>query len=204
VSDLRSMLVLTPVALDELLWKKLSTDRVALNTDDNLKSEYSLPYQVISKDDRIEKNLELLRSFRFNLLACLSNMPVDASQKAEFIDRVALSMAGFSQKHPGEGLDDAALAAAYEAWTISESPATASACDVVSYMTGRIGTEREAATAAVQVEALTPSQAFWVGQAEALKGNKARAIEVIRQGIARAGGKNHELNDLLEKLTQRR
>lgn len=204
VPDLLSMLVLTPFALDELLWKRLSADRVALNTDDNLSSEYSLPYQVINKDDRIEINLELLRSSRFNLLACLSNLPVDASQRAEFIDRVALSMAGFSQKHPGEGLDDAALAAAYEAWTISESPATASACDVVSYMTGRIGSEKQQATAPLQVETLTPTQAFWIGQAEALKGNRARAIEVVRQGIARTAGQNRELKDLLEKLTQSR
>lgn len=142
--DLLSMLVLSPQSLDELLWKKLGTKRVLLNTDDNLRSEYSLPYQLLDKDDRIEKNMDVLRTVRTPLRDCLKNVAGNAKEWAAFLDRVAVSMAGYSQKHPGEGLDDAALAAAYEAWTISKSPATEAACDLVAHMTGRFSTLKDA------------------------------------------------------------
>lgn len=143
VPDLLSMLVLSPPGLDELLWKKLGTKRILLNTDNNLRSEYSLPHRMLDKDDRIEKNLDVLRSVRISLLDCLKNVAPDVKDWAVFLDEIALSMAGFSQKHPGEGLDEAALAAAYEAWTISKSPATAAACDQIAHMTGRFSTTAE-------------------------------------------------------------
>lgn len=200
-ADLLSMLVLTPLSLDELLWKKLSTERISVNTDDNLKSEYALPYQLMNKDDRIEKNLELLHSVRSNLLTCLKGLPEDAAQKAEFVDRVALSMARFSQKHVGEGLDDAALAAAFEGWTLSESPTTAAACDVVSYMTGRFETGGASVKSIENVEAPTAAQAFWLAQAEALKGNKDKAVSIVRQGLANGGPRSGELEALLQRLT---
>jgi spermidine synthase len=142
-ADLLSMLVLSPQSLDELLWKKLGTNRILFNTDNNLRSEYSLPYQLLNKDDRIEKNMEVLRTVRTSLADCLKNVSDDVKTKAEFLDRVAISMAGYSQKHPGEGLDEAALAAAYEAWTMSESPATAAVCDLVAHMTGRFSTAKD-------------------------------------------------------------
>jgi spermidine synthase len=142
-ADLLSMLVLSPQSLDELLWKKLGTNRILFNTDNNLRSEYSLPYQLLNKDDRIEKNMEVLRTVRTSLADCLKNVSDDVKTKAEFLDRVAISMAGYSQKHPGEGLDEAALAAAYEAWTMSEEPATAAVCDLVAHMTGRFSTAKD-------------------------------------------------------------
>ena len=198
-ADLLSMLVLTPQSLDELLWKKLGTERILFNTDDNLVSEYSLPYQLLGKDDRIEKNLELLHSSRSNLLSCLQSDAGDAQKRAEYIDRVALSMAGFSQKHPGEGLDDAALAAAYEAWTLCQSPATAAACDVVAYMTGRFATDTELDKTPSAIDSLTPAQCFWVGQALALKGQREKAKEVFSRGIQADGPQKQELSELLKK-----
>lgn len=200
VPDLLSMLVLTPISLDELLWKKLSTERISINTDDNLRTEYSLPVQLVSSDDRIEKNLELLRSVHFSLLSCVRGLPEDSAQKAEFADRVALSMAGFSQKHPGEGLDESALAAAYEAWTLSQSAATASACDVISYMTGRSISPAEPLNSTEKSDSPSPAQAFWIAQAEALKGNKKGAAELIRKAIAstRETARAQELQRLLE------
>ncbi len=78
-----------------------------------------------------------------SLISCISFPQENGPElKALFLDAVALSMAGFSQKHPGESLDDAALAAAYEAWTLSESTATVAACDVIAYMTGRLNTAK--------------------------------------------------------------
>lgn len=200
VADLLSMLVLTPQSLDELLWRKLGSQRVLFNTDDNLRSEYALPYQLLDKDDGIERNLAVLYSSRGNLLPCLKNTPNGAADKAEFLDRVALSMAGFSQEHPGESLDDAALAVAYEAWTLSESPATAAACDVIAYMTGRFNTAKEVAQPPLNLQIMTQGQCFWVGQMEALKGNKNRAIEVFRQGIGKGGKQTEELTNLLNGL----
>ncbi|MCC7530974.1 MAG: fused MFS/spermidine synthase [Candidatus Melainabacteria bacterium] len=200
VPDLLSMLVLTPQSLDELLWKKLGSQRVLFNTDDNLRSEYALPYQLLDKDDGIEKNLAVLYSSRANLLPCFKNIPNSVGERAEFLDRVALSMAAFSQKHPAESLDDAALAAAYEAWTLSESQATAAACDVIAYMTGRFNTARQVVQPPLKLEAMTQGQCFWVGQAEALKGNKDRAIEVFSQGVRKGGPQTQELTKLLNGL----
>jgi len=201
VADLLSMLVLAPPALDELLWKKLSTERLAVNTDDNLLAEYAMPRHLMSKDDRIEKNLELLHSLPSNILPCLKGLPDDVTEKSELLDRVALSMAGFSQKHPGEGLDESALSAAYEAWTLSQSPATAAACDVISHMTGRIVGSGEPAKLATKPSSPTVAQAFWIARSEALKGHRDRAIEVIRQGLARGGPQSSELKSLLETLS---
>ena len=201
VADLLSMLVLTPLSLDELLWKKLSTERLLVNTDDNLLAEYAMPSHLMSKDDRIEKNLELLHSLPSNILPCLKGLPDDVTEKAEILDRVALSMAGFSQKHPGEGLDESALSAAYEAWTLSESPAIAAACDVISNMTGRIVGSGEPAKLAAKPSSPTAAQAFWIAQSEALKGHRDRAIEVIRGGLAQGGPHSSELASLLKALS---
>lgn len=200
-ADLLSMLVLTPLSLDELLWKKLSTERIAVNTDDNLRAEYRLPDFLTSKDDRIEKNLALLHSLHSSILPCLAGLPDDAAEQAELLDRIALSMAGFSQKHPGEGLDESALAAAYEAWTLSESPSTAAACDVISNMTGRITAAGQAVESAAKDESPTAGQVFWIAQSEALKGHRDRAIELIRLGLARGGPQSAELANLLKTLT---
>ncbi len=198
--DLLSMLVLTPQSLDELLWKKLGADRVLFNTDDNLKSEYSLPHQILEKDDRIEKNLAVLYSSHSSLLACCIFPMANSQSKAEFIDRVALSMAHFSQKHPGENLDEAALAAAYEAWTLLQSSSTAAACDVIAYMTGRFNTTKESVKPQVKLESLLPVDCFWVGQSEALKGNKDRAIEVVLYGLSQPSSYFEELTKLLHRL----
>lgn len=201
LADLLSMLVLTPQSLDELLWKKLGADRISFNTDDNLRSEYSLPYQLLDKDDRIEKNLAVLYSSRSSLMSCLV-FPSGNSQeqKASFLDAVALSMAGFSQQHPGESLDDAALAAAYEAWTLSESTSTAAACDVIAYMTGRFSTAHVPVQPAREIASLTPYECFWVAQAEALKGNKERALAIVRQGLSQRSAEFEVLTKLLHRL----
>ncbi len=199
--DLLSMLVLSPQSLDELLWKRLGADRISFNTDDNLRSEYSLPHQLLDKDDRIEKNLAVLYSIRSSLTSCLVFPPGNSpEQSASFLDSVALSMAGFSQKHPGESIDDAALAAAYEAWTLSESTSTAAACDVIAYMTGRFSTAQGQAQSPREITSLTPSECFWVAQAEALKGNKERALAVVRQGLSRRSAEFDVLTELLHRL----
>ncbi len=198
--DLLSMLVLTPQSLDELLWKKLGADRILFNTDDNLRCEYFLPHQLLENDDRIEKNLAVLYSSHSSLLSSLVFPLEDKAMKAEFIDRVALSMARFSQSHPGESLDEAALSAAYEAWTLSESPATAAACDVIAFMTGRFNTTKGIVKPPVDLNSLTPADCFWVAQAETLKGNKERALAVLQHGVSQRGSQFDELTELLHGL----
>jgi len=155
-ADFLSMLVLSPQSLDELLWRKLGVKKSIFNTDDNLKSEYSLPQLILSGEDRIDKNMQVLRGVRTSLNDCLKNMPHSPAEKADFLDRVAISMAGYWQKHPAEGLDEAALAAAYEAWTLSASAKTAAACDLISKMTGRLSTIKDTAKPLVNHDAPAP------------------------------------------------
>lgn len=200
IYDLLSMLVLNPQKLDELLWRKLSAQRILLNTDDNLLSEYALPQHIFDKDDRIESNLELLHFPGMSLSNCLKNWAEKSADKAEFLDRVALSSAGYFQNHPAEKLDDAALSLAYEAWTLSESASTAAACDAISQMTGRLGTERKLSGVDAEKTGISETACFWLGQSALLSNDLSRARALFERGAKMHGAHSEEFKRILKSL----
>lgn len=177
--DFLSMLVLTPQSLDRFIWKTLGNDRTMINTDNNLLTEYALPLHLNEKEERIEKNLSLLHSAQSEIASAFTSMPEDPEAKSEILDQIAFSMAKFSQHYPGECLDDAALAVAYEAWNVKNSPSTAQACDVIASMTGRLRENNSKLAGSESLETADGPYFFWTAQKYLQQGNYAGVVTLL-------------------------
>lgn len=193
--DFIGMLVLTPSGVSEYASKILSRIKFPqLNTDSNLFTEYRLPQRLFAGGGTVKKNLESLRAQKIDLLECLKNLGSTANERADAIDRVALAQLEAKRRYGADALEETALSLAYEAWKISDNPATRAAGDVIAELAGKRGGVRprpaghsKSVTAGAEAPVQSADHAYWLAELNMAEGNYEPAAKLFGKALSLAG-----------------